>query len=81
MAGFDENDRKIDFNPPKSSKGIELSGFSRNSELHRPSQVPIVMNVLRLSHELVMDRAPTRPTSWEFFSANYDGLVRSTMTA
>src|SRR5690349_14818852 len=39
------------------------------------------MHVLRLSYELVLNRAPAGATNWEFLSANYDSLMGRTMTA
>jgi len=37
--------------------------------------------VLRLADEFILDRSLTGAAYWEFLSADYDGLMRWTMTA
>src|SRR5438270_9748799 len=81
MAGFDKNDREVDLHTPKRPQGIELRLFSRSARIHWASQVPVVIDVLRLAHEFILDRSFTGAAYWEFLSADYDGLMRWTMTA
>ena len=81
VAGFDKNDRKVHLHTTKGSHAVELLKSWRGSEIYRSCQIPVVMYVLGLAHELILDGALTGAANREFLSANYKGLVRQTMTA
>lgn len=50
VTRLNENDGKIDLDSSESSDAIELLELWNRPEIQRPSEIPVVMNVLGLAH-------------------------------
>jgi len=81
MAAFDENNGKTHLQATKGSQAVELLKSWCRSEIYGSCEIPVVIYVLRLSHQLILNRGFTGATDREFFPADNKGLVRHTMTA
>ncbi len=81
MARLDEDNRKIDLNPSKRAYAIEFFEFCYGTEVQRSGEIPVVMNVLGFSQELILDSSLARAANWKLFSSHHDRFVRKTVPA
>jgi len=79
LRHFDENYRDIDFHARISSHAIKLWKALGRVYCSRPCQVPIVLNVFRLTKQFISNVASAGSASGKFFAANHHRLMRRTM--
>jgi hypothetical protein len=81
MSSFDENDGKVDLHAPKGSHAVKFLELWHRSKIKWSGEIPVVVDVLGLAHELILNRAFTRAANREFFPADYDRLMGRTMAS
>ena len=81
MPSFHQDDGEVDIHAPEGSHAIELFDLRHRSEVEWSSEIPVVVDVLGLPHQLIPNRSFTGATNGELLSPDYDGLVGGTMTS
>jgi hypothetical protein len=79
LRHFDENYRDIDFHSGKPSHTIKFWKALGGVQYSRSCQVPIVLNVFRLTKQFISNIASAGSARWKFFAANHHRLVRWTV--
>lgn len=80
ITGFKQDNGQIDVHASESPDTIEITGLFFEGPLFRSGEIPVVMNVLGLTKQLVANRALANAANGKIFAANDNGFVRRTMT-
>lgn len=76
-----QNDREVDFNSGKRAYAVKLLAFTDlTHKIRGPSQIPIVMDMIGLTSELVANRSFARAAGGKLFAAYDDRFMRRAVT-